>query len=142
MWETFAKSFTTFFAVVGPVDVAVLFTALTAGMDAASRRAMALRGVLIAAGGGALQWLREDRVGHWNSTDCEQPGAGTRREQCGDVEEEYQRLQYGALSAYGLGAALFGTGVTLWTMNRRQRDEPRARWACSVGATVRCRGTF
>lgn len=50
MWETFAKSFTTFFAVVGPVDVAVLYTALTAGVDPATRNSMALRGVLIATG--------------------------------------------------------------------------------------------
>ncbi|HUV32580.1 MAG TPA: MarC family protein, partial [Devosiaceae bacterium] len=41
----------TYFATVGPADLAVVFAALTARADPAARRSMALRGVLI---GGAI----------------------------------------------------------------------------------------
>ncbi|MHA1599089.1 MAG: MarC family protein [Alphaproteobacteria bacterium] len=41
-------AFTTFFATISPIDVAALFAALTTDSDAAHRRAMALKGVLIA----------------------------------------------------------------------------------------------
>ncbi len=49
MPETAFVAFTTFFATIGPVDVAVLFAALTAGSAAPARRKMALKGTLIAA---------------------------------------------------------------------------------------------
>jgi len=41
-------AFTTFFATIGPVDVAALFAALTQNTPAAQRRKLALKGVLIA----------------------------------------------------------------------------------------------
>lgn len=47
--ETALVSFTTFFATVGPVDVAAIFAALTAHASPARRRRMALKGTLIAA---------------------------------------------------------------------------------------------
>ena len=50
MLETALIAFTTFFATVGPPDVAVLFAALTPENTAAERRAIALKGTLIAAG--------------------------------------------------------------------------------------------
>ncbi len=50
MIETFLIAFTTFFATIGPADVAVLFAALTARQDAGQRRRTALKGVAIAAG--------------------------------------------------------------------------------------------
>lgn len=50
MWETASVASATFFAVIGPVDVAAVFAALTATATAAERRVMALRGVSIAAG--------------------------------------------------------------------------------------------
>jgi multiple antibiotic resistance protein len=49
MFETGLLAFTTFFATVAPVDVAVLFAALTPHASQGRRIAMALRGVLIAA---------------------------------------------------------------------------------------------
>lgn len=48
--ETGLVAFTTFFAVIGPIDVAAIFAGLTAGMPAAHRRRTAVRGVLIATG--------------------------------------------------------------------------------------------
>ena len=42
------KSFTTFFATVGPIEAAVLFAAFTPKMDRAMRRSIALRATLIA----------------------------------------------------------------------------------------------
>ncbi len=46
--ETALVAFTTFFATVGPVDIAAIFAGLTAGMPAKARRSMAIKGVLIA----------------------------------------------------------------------------------------------
>lgn len=50
MIETALTSFTTFFATVGPVEAAVLFAALTPGMERAHRRQIATRATLIATG--------------------------------------------------------------------------------------------
>jgi multiple antibiotic resistance protein len=50
MLETALVAFTTFFATIGPPDVAALFAALTTENSAKERRAIALRGTLIAAG--------------------------------------------------------------------------------------------
>jgi multiple antibiotic resistance protein len=50
LWlETFGVGFTTFFATVGPIDVAAMFAALTAELSAPERRKTAVRGVFIAA---------------------------------------------------------------------------------------------
>lgn len=49
MLETALIAFTTFFATIGPADVAALFAALTTKNTGAERRAMALKGTLIAA---------------------------------------------------------------------------------------------
>ena len=48
MLETALIAFTTYFATIGPADVAALFAALTPNNTAAERRAMALKGTLIA----------------------------------------------------------------------------------------------
>lgn len=45
--ETAVVAFTTFFAVIGPIDVAAVFAALTAGVAPRARRAMAFRGIII-----------------------------------------------------------------------------------------------
>ena len=50
MLETALAAFTTFFATVGPADVAALFAALTATNTPAERRAIALKGTLLATG--------------------------------------------------------------------------------------------
>ncbi|MCC3303801.1 MarC family protein [Sneathiella sp. HT1-7] len=52
MLETALVAFTTFFATIGPLDVAALFAALTVGATPKERRQMALKGSLI--GGGIL----------------------------------------------------------------------------------------
>ena len=52
MLETAIVAFTTFFATIGPIDVAAIFAALTASYSPAQRRRTALRGVLL--GGGIL----------------------------------------------------------------------------------------
>lgn len=66
MLERALRAFTTFFATVGPLDVAALFAALTVSATAAARRAMAIKGTLIATilllvfivfGGALLGWL-------------------------------------------------------------------------------------
>ena len=49
MLETALIAFTTFFATVGPPDVAAVFAALTAGASRARRRWLAMRATLIAA---------------------------------------------------------------------------------------------
>ena len=48
MTETAVIAATTFFATIGPIDVAAMFAALTADRSAAARRSMARRGTLIA----------------------------------------------------------------------------------------------
>ncbi|MEQ8321068.1 MAG: MarC family protein [Rhodospirillales bacterium] len=48
--ETGLVAFTTFFAVIGPIDVAAIYAGLTAGMPSAQRRRTAIKGVLVAAG--------------------------------------------------------------------------------------------
>ena len=50
MLETALIAATTFFATIGPPDVAVLFAALTPDSSPSERRAIALKGTLIAAG--------------------------------------------------------------------------------------------
>ena len=49
MIETALVAFTTFFATIGPLDVPAMFAAMTPSDSAKSRRAMAVRGTLIAA---------------------------------------------------------------------------------------------
>jgi multiple antibiotic resistance protein len=48
MLETFLTAFATFFAVIGPVDTAVLLASLTPNMTRAERRAIAVKAVFIA----------------------------------------------------------------------------------------------
>ena len=50
MLETAAVAFATFFATIGPVDLAALFAALTPNSTPAHRRSLAIKGTLIAAG--------------------------------------------------------------------------------------------
>ena len=47
MFETAVVSFTTFFATVGPLDVAAMFAVLTPTASPTARRSMALRGVMV-----------------------------------------------------------------------------------------------
>ena len=49
MFEATSVAFATFFATVGPLDVAAVFAALTSAYSPARRRATAVKGVLIAA---------------------------------------------------------------------------------------------
>lgn len=49
MMETAALALATFFATIGPLDIAALFAALTANQSEKQRRAMAMRGTLIGA---------------------------------------------------------------------------------------------
>ena len=48
MFETFLTALTTFFAVIGPIDTAVLMASLTPNMTRAERRAIAAKAVLVA----------------------------------------------------------------------------------------------
>ena len=48
MLETALTAFTTFFAVIGPIDTAVLLASLTPNMSRAERRAIAFKAVFIA----------------------------------------------------------------------------------------------
>ena len=48
MFETFLTAFTTFFAVIGPIDSAVLLATLTPSMTRGERRAISLKAVAIA----------------------------------------------------------------------------------------------
>jgi MarC family membrane protein len=48
MLETALTAFTTFFAVIGPIDIAVLLAALTPNMTQGERRAISLKAVFIA----------------------------------------------------------------------------------------------
>ena len=49
MIETAGIALATFFATIGPIDVAAIFAALTSSSDVAHRRSMAIRGTLIGA---------------------------------------------------------------------------------------------
>ena len=48
MLETALTAFTTFFAVIGPIDTAVLLASMTPNMTGAERRAIAVKAVFIA----------------------------------------------------------------------------------------------
>lgn len=48
MWETAGVALATFFATVGPIDVAAVFAALSATHTVAERRVIALRGIFLA----------------------------------------------------------------------------------------------
>lgn len=50
MIETAMVSLTTFFATIGPIDVAAMFAGLTASAGKPARRTMAIRGTLVAGG--------------------------------------------------------------------------------------------
>ncbi len=47
MYETAIVAFTTFFATIGPIDVAIMFAAMTPKAAPAFRRTMAVRGILV-----------------------------------------------------------------------------------------------
>lgn len=49
MLETAIVSFATFFATIGPIDVVMMFAAMTSRASAQSRTSMALRGIFVAA---------------------------------------------------------------------------------------------
>jgi multiple antibiotic resistance protein len=49
MIETAGLALTTFFATIGPIGVSAMFAALTASANMEARRAMAIRGTIIAA---------------------------------------------------------------------------------------------
>ena len=49
-WDAFILALSTFFATIGPADLVLVFAALTEKNSEAHRRAMALRGALIATG--------------------------------------------------------------------------------------------
>ena len=49
MFETAVVAFTTFFATIGPVSIAMIFAAMTHGSTPADKRSMAIRGCVIAA---------------------------------------------------------------------------------------------
>ena len=46
--EAFSVAFTTFFATIGPIDVAAMFAIFSGDLDAKERRLTAMRGVLVA----------------------------------------------------------------------------------------------
>lgn len=48
--DTFVTAFTAFFVSTGPIDVAAIFATITVGSSGAEKRAMAVKGVLIATG--------------------------------------------------------------------------------------------
>ena len=48
MFETALTAFTTFFAVIGPIDTAVLLASMTPNMTGAERRAIAVKAVFVA----------------------------------------------------------------------------------------------
>ncbi len=50
MLQTAVVTFTTFFATIGPIDVAAIFAALTVNSTPRQRRAMAVKGTLLATG--------------------------------------------------------------------------------------------
>ena len=50
MFETYILALTTFFATVGPIDIAVVFAGLTSQRSAATKRKIALKGVIVATG--------------------------------------------------------------------------------------------
>jgi multiple antibiotic resistance protein len=50
MFETAAVALTTFFATIGPIDVAAMFAALTGDSTPAERRRMAVKGIILATG--------------------------------------------------------------------------------------------
>jgi len=50
MFETAGLALTTLFATIGPIGVAAMFAALTTSENSESRRSMAIRGTIIAAG--------------------------------------------------------------------------------------------
>jgi multiple antibiotic resistance protein len=47
LFETAMVAFTTFFATIGPIDVAAMYAVLTPGVSPQARRAMAIRGITI-----------------------------------------------------------------------------------------------
>ena len=50
MTETAGVALATFFAVIGPLDVAAMFAVLTANQTAQQKRSIAIRGSLISTG--------------------------------------------------------------------------------------------
>ena len=50
MFDTAIIAFTTYFATIGPIEIAAIFAGLTPDNTASQRRSMALKGVLIAGG--------------------------------------------------------------------------------------------
>jgi len=50
MFETYILALTTFFATIGPIDIAIVYAGLTSGSSAKAKKKMAIKGVFIATG--------------------------------------------------------------------------------------------
>jgi len=65
---------------------------------------------VIALGVGA-HVVREQKASTWNGPECEEPGQGTRSEQCGDVDSARSTAQTVAIVSYSVGGALLVAGL-------------------------------
>jgi hypothetical protein len=104
----------------------------------------ALAGAAVTAGLAVWQWTeRESEVEAWNSENCLR-GGRTRRANCGDHEDAYQRAQTWSWVAAGATIALSAGAITLLLMNQGEAERPRAALpVCVPGAGgFACRMAF
>lgn len=96
-------------------------------------------GSLVALGIGATAHVaRERHADEWNGSGCEQPGLGTRAQQCADVDSARRSAEQVAIVAYATGGALLaGSVVTYFLLRPGHHEAPPASHAlaCAGGPT-------
>ncbi len=76
--------------------------------------------------GAFAQVLRERKAREWNGAGCEQPGQGTRAEQCSGVDDERTTAQRVAVASYSAGGALLLVGVVSQLLFTHSSTDHRA----------------
>lgn len=85
--------------------------------------------------GAAAHVVREDKAREWNGTGCEQPGRGSRAEQCGNVDDRRRSAQTIAAVGYAAGGALLAASIVSYLLAPAAEPEPEpggSRLACGV----------
>lgn len=93
---------------------------------------------LVALGIGATAHVaRERSADEWNGSGCEQPGLGTRAQQCADVNGSRRSAEQVAIIAYGAGGVLLAGSVATYLLSSAHRREVPASpgLACGGGPT-------
>ena len=89
---------------------------------------------LLALGAGATaHMIRESKATEWNGAGCEQPGRGSRSEQCGHVDAQRRSAQTVAVVGYAAAGALVAASVVSYLSASEPEHEPDPAGSLAIG---------